>query len=509
VSLDAAAGDVLIGAFDDGMTTTMDGGPTSQPDADAKATEDPRFHIVEPLAPPADIVAGTIGNRRHHAILPTDQKVTHTALTWASADGAILIGQSIIDISRPSTGDYYGSYPASIRWTAEQGTVPIGDAPNTFGNIPRAVSVGATTVFGVTTNEDGSVGLYRWSVEKGTAVVPSPAACADIMPLKFSGHAPLGIGNGLVSADGKFMVAVCMGGDTNFRYTEGVGWQLLPDGQPWAMSQSGDVLVSGQSESFRWSDAQGAVGLGTLPEYTSCIAKLMTSDGSVIVGGCSNQQTLATTWFRWTEATGMVSLPDTAGTDPNAMYMTPDAQVVMGAKAILGEAGRVDTVYRYSMSAGVSTTFQISGVASLQLNWIGNEGQSVFGFVTIPRRPGEIEHSFRWLALSGGALVAGPPGLGTALITSSNPDGSIMGGAAEPDEEVSAFQAVVWDAMGPRLVADELTAEGVDLRGLRLEKVLWVGSGPDVRLIGSGYFPDSKSSDVETRIWVSTLPLRP
>ncbi len=100
-----------------------------------------------------------------------------------------------------------------------------------------------------------------------------------------------------------------------------VGWSECPEGV----------------RAYRWDrwSSDPPVNLGTLPGYGArSMANAISSDGSVVVGACTND---ANVWcaFRWTEATGMQVIPDMppdAG-DSNAMAVSADGRMVVGSYA--------------------------------------------------------------------------------------------------------------------------------------------------------------------------------
>lgn len=76
------------------------------------------------------------------------------------------------------------------------------------------------------------------------------------------------------------------------------------------ISADGSVVVGrsrNDEEAFRWTQATGMVGLGTLPGGAfSSFALGVSADGSVVVGTTSGSNFGQA--FRWTQATGMVGL---------------------------------------------------------------------------------------------------------------------------------------------------------------------------------------------------------
>ncbi len=109
------------------------------------------------------------------------------------------------------------------------------------------------------------------------------------------------------------------------------------ESEAYAVSADGSVIVGygtnvdGNKEAFRWTQADGMVGLGDLPDgFFSSIAYGISADGSVIVGqGNSADGPEA---FRWTQVDGMVGLGDLpgGGFGSTALATSADGSVVVG-----------------------------------------------------------------------------------------------------------------------------------------------------------------------------------
>ena len=170
---------------------------------------------------------------------------------------------------------------------------------------------------------------------------------------------------------------------------------------------------------FRWT-ATGVTNLGTLPGKTNTAAFSMSSNGSTIVGTCSNTdpetgnpiQSLA---FRWTSAAGIVSLGKLPGdTDSGFSAVSNDGTVV----------------------AGVS--------------WNTQDG---------------LYHAFRWTSATG--MVK----LGQFRVTGMSTDGAVISGTRLNDfgETWDHSIACIWTAKtGLVDLADYLRTLGVDMTGWQL-----------------------------------------
>src|SRR5262249_5367269 len=147
------------------------------------------------------------------------------------------------------------------------GTVIVGDCPSTTQSL-----------------------LYRWTQASGMTRVDAPPNLPDA-------------NWGLVSADG----AVAFGNARPY----GTDYVHVP--QP-----------------FRWTQASGALPLGTLGEKGSQIYNA-TSDGAIAFGATTGST--GTDVFRWTAATGMAVIQRLAGFDqclPEGRGMSTDGAVLIG-----------------------------------------------------------------------------------------------------------------------------------------------------------------------------------
>ena len=98
------------------------------------------------------------------------------------------------------------------------------------------------------------------------------------------------------------------------------------------IGQSKSAQSGSETEAFRWTPAEGMIGLGTLPGgvYRSQSFDV-SSDGSVIVGNASSKAT-PTEAFRWTRNTGMIRIGDLPGGTftCSALNVSADGRVVVG-----------------------------------------------------------------------------------------------------------------------------------------------------------------------------------
>ncbi len=251
-----------------------------------------------------------------------------------SGDGTVVVGSS--------SG---ASGTEAFRWTSAGGMEGLGDlAGGSFYSMAYAVSNDGSVVVGWSISGSGPAEAFRWT-EAGGMVGLGDLAGGDFSSTAFD-----------VSSDGSVVVGQSSsgamgGGNEAFRWTEAggmVGLGDLPGGNSWsfarAVNSDGSVVVgaSGSSlgdEAFRWTASGGMVGLGVLTGYDHSWAADVSGDGSVVVGAVQNEDTDALNAFRWTEATGMLSLAEwlarsghtlTGWSDTQATGVSDDGYIVVG-----------------------------------------------------------------------------------------------------------------------------------------------------------------------------------
>lgn len=217
--------------------------------------------------------------------------------------------------------------PASI-YAAE--FIPLGDlSGGDFHSQAWGVSADGSVVVGKSHSAGGVGGDYyieafRWTQDGGITVLE------DL---------PIGVTESeayAVTDDGILIVGTV--GDEATRWTSEFGWDSLggPHRGAYGVSPSGHVIVGGPSngragEAWKWTEADGAVGLGDLlGGVFDSTAWAVSADGQTIVGhGASDFGGEA---FRWTEADGMIGLGDLPGGNfgSAALDVSADGAVVVG-----------------------------------------------------------------------------------------------------------------------------------------------------------------------------------
>ncbi len=326
-----------------------------------------------------------------------------TFSSWAeavSADGTTVVGSSYSGFS--------GSDPIfeAYRWTQASGMVALGSlSPPFTSSFGRGVSADGTTIIGLR-NVSNTWQGFVWTVPAGVVPLTDPA---------FDHLNPLGI-----SSDGSVIVGFGSRVDT--------------------------VLVG-----FRWTQAEGVVDLGGLPNdhgQPDSGATGVSADGSVVTGESLTFES-AVEPILWTAAGGMVGLGDVPGGTHYAIAwaISADGSTVGGGARTSDLFGR-DEAFIWNQTDGFVRLDPLGGAA--------------FG----------------------------------STVTAISADGTIVVGGTD------AFGAMIWDAQhGMRSVRDVLVNEhGLDLAGWTLRSAADVSADGTV-IVGGGTNPNG---DFEA--WVARIP---
>jgi probable HAF family extracellular repeat protein len=274
--------------------------------------------------------------------------------TAISGDGSAIVGYM---------GGYYGPRVA-FRWTAAEGSVPLGYLPGGTGSSGADVSADGSTIVGSANDSAGGVS-FIWTKAGGMQALG-----------RLTDHPYYSVGEGAsaISADG----SVVVGGANS----------------PWDPSPY---------QAYRWTAAEGMVGMGDLPgNVATSIASDVSADGSVIVG---TGQTFALLFvgqgeaFRWTAATGMLGLGDLPGgiVYSEGHATSADGSVVVG----MSYSSTDETAFRWTQARGMESVLDLLVESGVDMTgWklrgassVSADGQVIVGYGINPSGYGE-----GWLA---------------------------------------------------------------------------------------------------------------
>jgi probable HAF family extracellular repeat protein len=302
-----------------------------------------------------------------------------------SADGSVVIGTVFegADVFRlfrwsateNTLGPLTQDFPAQSRvGLSADGTVAIGTRPS--GLPPHSVAF--------RWDEDGSVSLLG----------RPPILTTDVGSIARD-----------VSANGSVIVGsmgTLSGNPEAFRWTEAtgmVGLGGLPGAEVWStakgVSPDGGVIVglvldaNNSGQAFRWTAQNGMVALSRPALATAAGAENISADGSVIIGDMvlgpppgspADPQRVA---FRWTSATGMVSLGDLPGASvaSEALDVSADGSVIVGIGETTAGPGAptVNEAFYWTTDAGMRNLREVLvsfGATNLD-GWLLTEAQGV------------------------------------------------------------------------------------------------------------------------------------
>lgn len=325
--------------------------------------------------------------------------------TGISGDGSIVVGES-------SNSDGMKSWREAFRWTASDGMLGLGylseHTDGTRHSLAQAISADGLTIVGQSSNSDGSADwleAYRWTVGDGMTGL-------GFLDVHTTGYRQSSAA--AVSADGSVIA----------------GYSSNSDGsKDW-------------SEAFRWTEAEGMVGLGYLNDYTtgprSSQASLISADGSTVIGDSTNSDGTRN-WFeafRWTADNGMVGLgflgtPSGSAGENYARSLSADGSVIVGLSST--STPYVYGDFRWSVDGGMQSV----------ADWLGPD-VDLTGML-LGADVGYIAQELAPFVSADGSTVAG---------TLTRADGSQtaylarVGGLITPDAAAASFGEIASLAVG-------------------------------------------------------------
>lgn len=190
------------------------------------------------------------------------------------------------------------------------------------------------------------------------------------------------------------------------------------------------MLCASFSQSLTW--------LGVLPGGNMSEAYAVSADGQVVVGVSLNSSNSTATAFRWTAATGMVSLGTLGGNRSYAHGVSADGSVVAGYS--YDTANRVRA---YRWANGVMEALSMPS----DVRWSAAYGTSADGSVVVGQLSlgqGRLR-AFRWSAETGAVSLPLPENATVSDAMAVSADGQVVVGAAG---DLTRTYAVRWTPDG-------------------------------------------------------------
>jgi probable HAF family extracellular repeat protein len=325
-----------------------------------------------------------------------------------------------------------------------------------------------------------------------------------------------------LSANGQVLVGYYTppDGPHGFRWTlaEGlIGLGLIQEGDinstARAASADGTFVIGDGAklrghDAFRWSAASGMVSLGNLRGvarfFGNSTAHDVSDDGAVVVGVSENPDFNGEA-FLWTEAAGMLGLGDLPGGifDSVAFGVSGDGQVVVGqSNSVLG-----DEAFRWTLLGGMVGLGDFpGGLESSAATDASGNGSVIVGWGTassVENAEGYQSQAFRWTEETGLVNLGDlPGGRFFSQANAVSADGSVVVGQATSGNapQTGGLEAFVWThRTGMRSVRDVLAAANVDMSGWVLTSATGVSS--DGRIVAGFGEHDGRGE-----AWIATLP---
>ena len=310
---------------------------------------------------------------------------------------------------------------------------------------------------------------------------PSAAVAAVVMPGVYRLQSPFPAPNNQGTAHGISADGLTVAGAVSFSSGD-VATTWTPDGTAtnlnlgsWTRAiaaSDGGAAVAGWSgstarDAFRWTPAGGMVSLGGLPgiplsqRYDQPTD--ITPSGAVIVGGAGTQSTTSTRAFRWTAATGMVSLGLLAGSNQpatTASGVSDDGNVIVGTAHGSADPNQP---FRWTPAAGVHALAGLPAGSFGSAQDVSGDGTVVVGSLRLGRTIPNWE-AFRWTEAGGLTFLPRPTGgdADRASATATNADGSVIVGQTVDD---AVGRAAIWIDGQQHTLESLLTAAGADITG--------------------------------------------
>jgi probable HAF family extracellular repeat protein len=176
----------------------------------------------------------------------------------------------------------------------------------------------------------------------------------------------------------------------------------VSSGQANSVNADGSVVVgfNSNANAFRWTAATGIVSLGSLPGAPGSTAHGVSGDGSVVVGDSFFPATQTHGAFRWTPSTGMVSLGVLTGDNGSFAYgVSADGSAIVGSSYSTATSPIGQQAFRWTAATGMVGLGYLPGMDHSVANGVNANGAVVVGSSYFPNL--QQEQAFRWIAATG------------------------------------------------------------------------------------------------------------
>lgn len=303
-----------------------------------------------------------------------------------------------------------------------------------------------------------------------------------------------------ISGDGSTVVGVSgLGVSDKFVWTQAAGMQALPAALSYgfiaAISGDGSTLVGGATGAYRYRSATGTQLLGTighLDDHNST-AWAVSGDGSVVVGKSISRTGFQA--FRWTEAEGMVGIGSLPGTHPSfgamAFGVSDDGSVIVGRSGSVDAGATGQEAFRWTANTGMVAMGDLPGGAFLSsATAVSGDGLTIVGYGTSSLGT----EAFRWTATEGmvglGDVVGGAFGSRAAAVSG---DGRWIVGSGTA---AAGSRAFLWNALSGTRDLQALLVEdyglAADLSGWQLTSAVDI-SADGQTIVGNGINPNGQT----------------
>lgn len=202
--------------------------------------------------------------------------------------------------------DNVSSADRAIRWQFPASTTNMGLVPGgVFGSY--AVAIDSTGQILAGYGDSGSSRAFRWVNGSGYQLLPlvtGTGSYSQAFGISQSGAVVVGTSGFGPAARAFYWISSTPGSSLNL----GV---LAGQTTSGAAAVSGDgtaVVGSSGTRAFHWTSGGGMTDLGSLPGQVRALGEAVNTNGTVITGRYNNGSEFG---YRWTQATGMVALPQT------------------------------------------------------------------------------------------------------------------------------------------------------------------------------------------------------